>query len=91
MSNSIYKYLTSSLKIVEKAAINSLDDEKAAYKESITPDVEDSSEIDETTLDEVSEIEDGNFDNVVKIVVIAVIVVALGVLIVFLVKNKGKK
>ena len=91
VSNNIYKYLTSSLKIVEKAAINSLDDEKAAYKESITPNVEDSSEIDETTLDEVSEIEDGNFDNVVKIIVIAVIVVALGVLIVFLVKKKGKK
>ena len=81
------------LRIAEKAAINSLDDEKAAYKDSLKPDVEDSSVVvDESVSDESdegTENADGNSDIIITISVIVVAVVILGALIFFVVKKKA--
>lgn len=94
VSGNINKYLLNSLRIAEKAAINSLDDEKAAYKDSMTPDVEDSSAVVDDDIsnesDEVGENADGISGSIITITVIAVVVV-LGALIFFLVKKKATK
>lgn len=93
VSNKINEYLLFALRIAEKAAINSLDDEKAAYKDSLKPDVEDSSVVvDESVSDEsdgVNENGDGNSANIITISVIVVAVVILVALIFFVVKKKA--
>ena len=94
VSDNISKYLTSSLKIAEKAAINSLDDEKNSYKESLKPETNDSSEITDESVssDESDNVEDTSSDNtVITVVAVAAVVVLLGALIFFLLKSRKNK
>ena len=92
VSDNISNYLLSSLKIAEKAAVNSLDDEKNAYKESLKTYSNDSSEI--TDENASSENDDDDVDassnsTVITVVAVVAVVVLLGFLVFFLLKRKN--
>lgn len=94
VSDNISDYLTSALGIAEKALVNSLDDEKKAYKDSLNKSEGDSSNVsDEISTDasvdesQSDETTDGN-TSIVIIVAVALLVVA--VLAFILVKARKK-
>ncbi len=94
VSDNISDYLLSSLKIAEKAAVNSLDDEKNSYKESLKPDTNDSSEITDESVssEEGDDVDDTSSDStVITVVAVAAVVVLLGILVLFLFKSRKNK
>ena len=91
VSDNISKYILSSIRIVEKAAINSLDDEKDAYKQTLTPDVEDVSETEKSDTDEfVEPVEENASYTTIIVVSVCMVTAVLVVLIIVILKRKNK-
>lgn len=90
VSDNIKKYLLSSLNVAEKAAVNSLDDEKIAYKESLKPEDASSDITNESITEESAPIDGGSSDSLIILVAVIFIVLFIVALAVFIVIKKKK-